>query len=79
MLILPNLRTNICLRVFAPEILVANERTLEERLAATKMIASTDEPMVTVLGILVVGKSPQDYIPGAYVQFLRIDGNRAIG
>ena len=62
-------------KVFAPEILVANERTLEGRLAATKMIASTDEPMVTVLGILVVGKSPQDYIPGAYVQFLRIDGN----
>ena len=62
-------------QTFAPEILAANERTLEERLAATKMIASTDEPMVTVLGILVVGKSPQDYIPGAYVQFLRIDGN----
>ena len=28
----------------------------------------------TVLGILAVGKSPSDLIPGAYVQFLRIDG-----
>ena len=30
-------------QAFAPEILVANERTLEERLAATKMIVSANE------------------------------------
>ena len=59
---------------FALEILEANERTLEERLAATKMIASADERIATVLGILVLGKNPQDFLPGAYVQFLRIDG-----
>ena len=62
-------------QTFAPEILAANERTLEERLAATKMIVSVNEQVATVLGILAFGKSPQDYIPGAYVQFLRIDGN----
>jgi ATP-dependent DNA helicase RecG len=28
----------------------------------------------TVLGLLAVGKNPTDWIPGAYVQFLRIDG-----
>ena len=61
-------------QAFAPEILEANERTLEERLAATKMIASADERIATVLGILVLGKNPQDFLPGAYVQFLRIDG-----
>ena len=44
-------------------------------LAATKMIASIDEQIATVLGILVLGKNPQDFLPGAYVQFLRIDGN----
>ena len=59
----------------APDILEANERTLEERLAVTKMIGSTDEPFATVLGILVLGKNPQDFLPGAYVQFLRINGN----
>ena len=59
---------------FAPEILEANDRTLEERLAATKMIASADERFATVMGILVLGKNPQDFLPGAYVQFLRIDG-----
>lgn len=30
----------------------------------------------TVAGLLVLGKTPADFIPGAYVQFLRIDGAR---
>ena len=59
----------------APNILDANERTLEEQLAVTKMIASVDEPVCTVMGILVLGKNPQDFLPGAYVQFLKIDGD----
>ena len=59
----------------AAEILQANERTPEERLAATKMIAPGDERVATVLGILVLGKNPQDFLPGAYLQFLRIDGS----
>ena len=62
-------------QTFAPEILAANERTLEEHLAATKMIVSVNEQVATVLGILAFGKSPQDYLPGAYVQFLRINGS----
>ena len=59
----------------AADILEANERASEERLAATKMIAAVDEPTATVLGILVLGKNPQDFLPGAYLQFLRIDGS----
>ena len=62
-------------QVVAAEILEANERTSEERLAATKMIAQGDERVATVLGILVLSKNPQDFIPGAYVQFLRVDGS----
>lgn len=62
-------------QVVATEILEANERTSEERLVAAKMIAPGDERIPTVLGILVIGKNPQDFLPGAYVQFLRIDGN----
>lgn len=27
-----------------------------------------------VLGLLSIGKRPQDYLPGAYIQFLRIGG-----
>ena len=62
-------------KVVTPQVLAANERTSEERLAVTKMIAPGDERVATVLGILVLGKSPQDYLSGAYVQFLRIDGS----
>ena len=61
-------------QAFSDDVLAANDRTLEERLAATKMIAEADNPVATVLGILTLGKSPQDFLPGAYVQFLRVDG-----
>ena len=57
------------------ELLQANDRSLEERLAATKMIASVGDERATILGLLVLGVSPRDYIPGAYVQFLRIGGH----
>jgi len=56
------------------ETLAANDRTAEERLAAAKMIVSVDEPVPTVAGVLVLGKQPQHFLPGAYVQFLRIAG-----
>ena len=61
-------------QAFSDDVLEANDRSLEEQLAATKMIASADNPTATVLGLLVLGKSPQDFIPCAYVDFLRIDG-----
>jgi len=60
---------------FSHEILAANDRSLHEQLAATKMIVAADQPTATVLGILAIGKNPQDFLPGAYVQFLRIHGN----
>ncbi|MCX7099409.1 MAG: putative DNA binding domain-containing protein [Methylococcales bacterium] len=59
---------------FASDILEANGRTYEERLASCKMIVSPLEPTPTVLGLLALGKNPQDFLPGACVQFLRIDG-----
>lgn len=62
-------------KAFSEEILAANDRSLNEQLAATKMITAADDPTATVLGILTLGKKPQDFLPGAYIQFLRIDGN----
>jgi len=59
----------------APDIIEANVRTPEQRLAATKMIRSAQEPVPTVLGLLVIGKATRDFLPGAYVQFLHIEGN----
>lgn len=59
---------------FADDVLEANGRSYEERLASCRMILSPDDPTPTVVGLLAIGKSPQDFLPGAYVQFLRIDG-----
>lgn len=59
---------------FAPDVLEANDRTMEQRLAVTKMVDGADTAVPTVLGILTLGKSTRDFIPGAYIQFLRIAG-----
>lgn len=53
--------------------LANNDRSSRERLAAAKMIASVDDPTPTVGGMLMLGKRPRDFLPGAYIQFLRID------
>jgi ATP-dependent DNA helicase RecG len=58
----------------APDILAANERSYEEKLAACRMIASVDDLTPTMMGVLVLGLSPRDWVPGAYIQFLRIAG-----
>ncbi|KHD10360.1 transcriptional regulator [Candidatus Thiomargarita nelsonii] len=57
---------------FAADVLEANDRSYEERLASCKMIVSP--PIPTVLGLLTLGKNPQDFLPGATIQFLRING-----
>ena len=59
---------------FASDVLAANDRSYEQRLAATKMVSSADEPTPTVLGVLVLSTRTRDFLPGAYIQFLRIAG-----
>ena len=58
----------------AADVLAANSRSYEERLASTGMISSIDEPTPTVLGVLTLGKSPRTWLPCAYIQFLRVRG-----
>ena len=60
---------------FSDEVLAVNDRSLYEQLAATKMTVAADQPTATVLGLLTIGKNPQDFLHGAYMQFLRINGN----
>jgi ATP-dependent DNA helicase RecG len=60
----------------APDVMAANDRTIEQRLAVTKMIVAADDPRPTVLGALVLGVRTRDLLPGAYVQFLRIAGTQ---
>lgn len=56
----------------APDLLEQNKRSLEDQLKALRFLTPNDIP--TTLGILVIGKDPSSYIPGAYIQFLRIEG-----
>lgn len=63
---------------YAPDVLAANDRRYEERLAATKMVLTAAEPVPTVLGVLVLSSRTRDFLPGAYIQFLRI-GGRTLG
>lgn len=54
------------------EVLQENNRTLEAQLAALRILTPQFAP--THLGLLVAGKDPLRFLPGAYVQFLRVDG-----
>jgi ATP-dependent DNA helicase RecG len=58
----------------ASEVLEANERTIEERLASTRMILSPTEPTPTNLAALTLTTQPRDFLPCAYVQFLKVAG-----
>jgi ATP-dependent DNA helicase RecG len=61
----------------APEVVEENQRPLEHQLIAAKFAHPGPPICSTLLGILVVGKTPTDWVPGAYVQLLRIDGTVA--
>lgn len=61
-------------RAVAADILAANERSYEQRLAATAMVASADQPTPTMLGLLTLGRQPRQWLPCAYVQYLRVRG-----
>jgi len=63
-------------RAVAADVLEANGRTYEERLASLGMIASVDDPTPTVVGVLTLGKSPRSWIACAYIEFLRIRGTQ---
>ena len=55
-------------------VLAENDRSLPEQLGALGMLEpSTGE--ARVLGLLVVGLDPSGVIPGAYIQFVRYEGN----
>lgn len=59
-------------QAIAPDILAQNGRSLVEQLVSLRFIDGNGQP--TVAGILAIGKDPRAFLPGAYVQFLRIDG-----
>lgn len=58
----------------APDILEQNGRPLLQQLMSLRFITNREPVLPTALGILVAGKDPRQFFPGAYIQFLRIDG-----
>jgi len=66
-------------RVYLPstlpvDILEQNQRSPEQQLTSVRFATVEPQPQPTVLGLLVVGKDPRQFLPGAYIQFLRLDG-----
>ncbi len=58
--------------VLTPEVVAANGRTVEQRLSSLRLTGVDGTP--TNAGILIIGVDPTMFLPGAYVQFLRVDG-----
>lgn len=57
-----------------PEVIAHNHRTTQERLASLRCF-DLGANVPTVAGILLFGKNPQFFLPGAYVQFLKFPGS----
>lgn len=61
-------------RALAAEVIAENERSIEHQLASLRFFdLRRGEP--TNAAIILFGKNPTYFLPGAYVQFLRIRGN----
>ena len=57
----------------AREVLDQNQRSLEQKLRSLRLLDPTGTN-ATVVGMLTLGKDPAAYLPGSYIQFLRLDG-----
>ncbi len=56
----------------APDVLEENHRERVQQLAALRMV--TPDGIPTVVGVLALARDPLQFFPGAYVQFIRLDG-----
>ena len=57
----------------SPEVLAENRRDERDQMKALRLVTRDGTPTVTA--ILMLGKNPHDWFPGAYVQFVRYDGD----
>ena len=51
----------------------ANHRSIDEQLASLRLY-DPDKQALTYAGILLFGKNPRFFLPGAYIQYLRLPG-----
>jgi len=59
--------------VVDPEILVMDKRSIKEQLASVRLYDRTHD-CPTYAALILFGKNPRYYMPGAYVQYVRFDG-----
>ena len=55
------------------DLLIEDRRELPEKLASLRFF-SPNYNAITNVGLLLFGKDPERYIPGAYIQYVRFDG-----
>jgi ATP-dependent DNA helicase RecG len=60
-------------RAISSEIIEQNHRSIEQQLAALRFF-DPRRGVPTYAGLLLFGKDSRAWLPGAYVQFLRVDG-----
>lgn len=54
-----------------PETIAANHRPIEQQLASLRLY-DPDRGCATNAGMLLIGKNPRFYLPGAYIQYLEL-------
>ncbi len=59
-------------QLVAPDVLEANQRTVAQQLAAARLADRDGTPTAT--GVLLCASDPEVWLPGAWTQFLRIEG-----
>jgi ATP-dependent DNA helicase RecG len=55
------------------DVLAENQRTDQERMLSLRLVDPNGVP--TIGGLLIVGKDPERFIPGAYVEYVRFAGS----
>ena len=58
----------------SPDVLSENDREYEQKLSSLRLLSPDAGSTLTVVGLLTIGRDPLRFVPGAYIQFLRIDG-----
>jgi ATP-dependent DNA helicase RecG len=71
---LPRFQLEFLPAIIPADILIQNHRSLDQQLRTLRLV--TNEGTPTNTGILFLAKSPLSWIPNAYVQFRRVEGER---
>jgi len=72
-LLLEQFRGDYLPRVVDPSVIAQNNRAIGEQLASLRFF-DLRRQAPTYAGLLVIGKDPLQFLPGAYIQFVRFEG-----